>query len=211
APPDRPDRTPAERCRAASTPGRVRPAGAAGAFSPAWPDRALEPALPSRGNFIMALILPLSLLLGLTIAVLLAGPLPFVAPLLAPALIALGVLYKRPAWGILGLVAMIPVEGLFPEGSAITGGKLVGYTLILVVALQLLLRQLPEQRLRSNLWKLLLPFLLCYVLSILYSRHLPLSLETLRQLAVGLSLFVLTLLLYKALDLLWLARLIVLG
>src|SRR5690606_31228549 len=45
----------------------------------------------------------------------------------------------------------------------------------------------------------------------LYSRHLPLSLETLRQLAVGLSLFVLTLLLYKALDLLWLARLIVLG
>src|SRR5690606_19917968 len=133
---------------------------------------------------------------------------------------------------------MIPIEGLFPEGSAITGGKLVGYTLILVVSLQLLLRQLPEQRLRSNLWKLLLPFLqslqlllrqlpeqrlrsnlwklllpflLCYVLSILYSRHLPLSLETLRQLAVGLSLFVLTLLLYKALDLLWLARLIVLG
>lgn len=159
----------------------------------------------------MALILPLSLLLGLTIAVLLAGPLPFVAPLLAPALIALGVLYKRPAWGILGLVAMIPVEGLFPEGSAITGGKLVGYTLILVVALQLLLRQLPEQRLRSNLWKLLLPFLLCYVLSILYSRHVPLSLETLRQLSVGLSLFGLTLLLYKELDLLWLARLMVLG
>lgn len=159
----------------------------------------------------MALILPLSLLLGLTIAILLAGPLPFVAPLLAPALIALGVLYKHPAWGILGLVAMIPVEGLFPEGSAITGGKLVGYTLILVVALQLLLRQLPEQRLRSNLWKLLLPFLFCYVLSILYSRHIPLSLETLRQLSVGLSLFGLTLLLYKELDLLWLARLMVLG
>ncbi len=65
----------------------------------------------------MALILPLSLLLGLTIAILLAGPLPFVAPLLAPALIALGVLYKHPSWGILGLVAMIPVEGLFPEAA----------------------------------------------------------------------------------------------
>ncbi|HLV17459.1 MAG TPA: O-antigen ligase family protein [Pseudomonas sp.] len=159
----------------------------------------------------MALIVPLALLLALTVAVLLAGPLPHVAPLLAPALIALGVLYRRPAWGILGLVAMIPIEGLFPEGSAITGGKLVGYTLILVVALQLLLRQLPEERLRSNLWKLLLPFLLCYGLSILYSRHIPLSLETLRQLSVGLSLFVLTLLLYKELDLLWLARLMVLG
>lgn len=159
----------------------------------------------------MALILPLSLLLGLVIAALLAGPLPFIAPLLAPALIALGVLYKRPALGILGLVAMIPIEGLFPEGSAITGGKLIGYTLILVVALQLLLRQLPEQRLSSNLWKLLLPFLLCYLLSLLYSRHLLLSVEALRQLLVGLSLFVITLLLYKEMDLLWLARLMVLG
>ena len=159
----------------------------------------------------MALILPLSQLLGLVIAVLLAGPLPFVAPLLAPALLGLGVLYKRPAWGILGLVAMIPIEGLFPEGSAITGGKLVGYALILVVALQVLLRQLPERRLYSNLWKFLLPFLLCYVLSILYSRHSLMSLEALRQLSVGLSLFALTLLLYKELDLLWLARLMVLG
>lgn len=159
----------------------------------------------------MPLIIPLSLLLGLAGLLLLASPLPYLAPLIAPAIIALGVLYRYPAWGILGILAMVPVEGLFPAGSAITGAKLLGYALIGVVALQLLLRQLPEYRLRSNLWKFLLPFLLCYLLSMMFSRHVPLSFHDLRQLAVGLSLFGLTLLLYRELSLLWLARLLVLA
>jgi O-antigen ligase len=159
----------------------------------------------------MPMIYPLALVAGLACLLILASPLPYLAPLVAPALIALGILYRHPSLGILGLVAMVPVEGLFPEGSAITGSKLVGYALIGVVALQLLLRQLSEQRLRSNLWRVLLPFLGCYLLSLIYSQHVPLSLETFRQLSIGLSLFILTLLLYQELDLSWMARLIVLG
>jgi O-antigen ligase len=161
----------------------------------------------------MFLILPtaLALILVLVSLALLLSPVPYLAPLVGPALIALGVLYKHPSWGILGLIVMVPVEGLFPQGSTMTGAKLVGYALIGVVALQLLLRQLPEHRLRSNLWTLLLPFLGCYLLSLLYSQHVSLSMESLRQLSVGLSLFVLTLLLFQELDLSWLARLAVLS
>ena len=159
----------------------------------------------------MPLVLPLALILGLACLLLLVSPHPYLAPLAIPGVLALAVLYRRPAWGVLGLVALVPLEGLFAESGGITASKLLGLALIAIVALQLLLHQLPGARLRSNLWPLLLLFLGCYLLSLLFSSHTGLSLLHLRQLAVGLVLFAITLLLCRDLDLLMLARLVALS
>lgn len=160
----------------------------------------------------MPMVLPLAcaLILGAACLALLASPLPFLAPLAVAGLPALAVLYRRPAWGLLGMVALVPLEGLFADSGGITASKLLGLTLIGLATVQLLLRQLPSQRLRSNLWPLLLGFLACYLLSLAFSEDLGLSLLNLRQLLVGLALFTLTVLLCRDLDLLLLARLVVL-
>lgn len=170
----------------------------------------------------MVLTLPLALLLGLACLLLLASPWPYLAPLAFPALAALAVLYRKPVWGLLVMLALVPFEGLFSAadatdasgasgGAGLTLSKLLGLALVAITALQLLLRQLPLERLRSNLWPLLLAFLAFYMTSLAFSSHLGLSLQHLRQLAVGLVLLTLTVLFGRDLDLPTLARVLVLS
>ncbi|MFD1692089.1 O-antigen ligase family protein [Azotobacter chroococcum] len=167
----------------------------------------------------MVLTLPLALLLGLACLLLLASPWPYLAPLAFPALAALAVLYRKPVWGLLVMLALVPFEGLFSaadaaagsDGAGLTLSKLLGLALIAIAALQVLLRQLSLQHLRSNLWPLLLAFLAWYLLSLAFSSHLGLSLQQLRQLAVGLVLFSLTVLFGRDFDLPALARVLVLS
>jgi len=160
----------------------------------------------------MPLVLPLALVLGLACLLMLASPFPYLAPLAVPGLAVLAVLYRQPAWGLLGMLAVVPFEGLFGgDDSSFTLNKLLGLTLIAIAALQLMLRQVPVQRLRSNLWTPLLAFLALYLLSLVFSSHLGLSLQHLRQLAVGLVLFALTVLYGRDLDLPTLARVVVLS
>jgi O-antigen ligase len=149
----------------------------------------------------------LGILLGLACLLLLASPWPFLAPLVVFGLLGLVVLYKRPAWGLLGICALVPFEGLFKD-SAFSGAKLLGASLIMIMLFKLLLRQVPEIRLRSNLWRALIPFLLCVLLSLLYSENVAVSIGNLRELAVGLVLFVVTLLVGREMNLLMLCRLL---
>ncbi|ACO76788.1 O-antigen polymerase, Wzy protein [Azotobacter vinelandii CA] len=170
----------------------------------------------------MVLVLPLALIAGLACLLLLAGPHPYLAPLVLPGLALLVALYRQPTLGLLALLALVPFEGLFSAADASAGGgagggggltlnKLLGLTLIAIAGLQLLLRRLPAQRLRSNLWPPLLAFLAWYLLSLAFSSHLGLSLQHLRQLTGGLTLFVLAVLLGRDLDLSTLARVLVLS
>ncbi|GAB3379650.1 O-antigen ligase family protein [Azotobacter armeniacus] len=166
----------------------------------------------------MPLVLPLVLILGLACLLLLASPYPYLAPLALPAFVVLAALYRHPVWGLLVMVALVPFEGLFSptaaggsEGGGLPLNKLLGLALIAIAGLQLLLRQLPAQRLRSSLWPVLSAFLACYLLSLAFSSHLGLSLQHLRQFAVGLVLFVLSVLFGRDLDLPTLARVVVLS
>lgn len=162
----------------------------------------------------MALVLPLALILGLACLLLLASPYPYLAPLAFPALIVLTAFYRQPAWGLLVIVALVPFEGLLATAageSGLTLNKVLGLVLIISAGLQLLLRQLPAQRLRSNLWPVLAAFLACYLLSLAFSSHLGLSMQNLRQFASSLMLFALAVLFGRDLDLPTLARVVVLS
>ncbi|MBC2657555.1 O-antigen ligase family protein [Pseudomonas sp. MSSRFD41] len=149
----------------------------------------------------------LGLFLGLAALALLASPWPFLAPLVVVGLAGLAVLYRRPGWGLLGICALVPFEGLFKD-SAFSGAKLLGASLILIMLFKLLLRQVPDTRLGSNLWRALGPFLLFLLLSFMYSENLAVSLDSLRELAVGLVLFFVTLLIARDTNLLMLCRLL---
>ena len=158
------------------------------------------------------MILPLSLvtLAALVALGLLVSPYPFLAP---GAVIALGgalVLYRKPSWGLLAIAGLVPLEGLLKD-NLVSGAKLVGLGLVLILSLQLAVRQLPSVRLRANQWRLLLPFLALYGLSLWGSDNLALSAQHLRELLVGLAVFVITLLVGRTLDLAMLARLITLS
>lgn len=138
---------------------------------------------------------------------LLASPWPFLSPVVIVGLAGLAGLYRRPAWGLLGIAALVPFEGLF-KGSDFTGAKLLGASMIVILALQLLLRQLPDERLRNNLWRPLALFLLAYLISLMFSERYDLSLGHLRELAVGLALFVITVLVAAELNIKMLFRLV---
>ncbi|UVJ41843.1 O-antigen ligase family protein [Pseudomonas sp. LS1212] len=155
------------------------------------------------------MIIPLSVvsLFGLACLALLASPWPYLAPGVVLGLVGVAILYKRPAWGLLGIVALVPLEGLF-KGSELSAAKLLGASLTVIIALQLVLRQIPAERLRSNLWRFLRWFLLAYLLSILCSDNLALSLGHLRELSVGLLLFVITLLVAREMNLDMFCRLV---
>lgn len=73
----------------------------------------------------------LGLLLGLAALALLASPWPFLAPLVVIGLAGWALLYRRPGWGLLGICALVPFEGLFKD-SAFSGAKLLGASLILI-------------------------------------------------------------------------------
>lgn len=138
---------------------------------------------------------------------LLASPWPFLAPFVVIGLVGLAVLHRRPAWGLLGIAALVPFEGLF-KGSEFTGAKLLGVSMIGILAVQLLLRQMPAERLRNNLWRPLSLFILAYLISLMFSERYGLSFGHLRELAVGLALFAITVLVAAELDLKMLFRLV---
>ncbi|MGY4817166.1 O-antigen ligase family protein [Pseudomonas chlororaphis subsp. piscium] len=154
--------------------------------------------------------LSLGALLGLACLLLLASPWPYLAPLVVVGMFGLALLYRRTGWGLLGICALVPFEGLFKD-SAFSAAKLLGASLILILLFKLLMRQIGETRLRSNLWRALLPFLLCLLLSLMYSENLGVSLGSLRELAVGLVLFFVTLLIGREVNLLMLCRLLALS
>ena len=155
------------------------------------------------------MILPLSLvgLFGLLALMLLVSPWPYLAPGAVAALGGLLVLYRRPAWGLLAIIALVPFEGLFKD-SDLTAAKLLGAGLLLVLGLQLASGQIRGERLRSNLWPLLLAFMAWYGMSFWASENTLVSAGHLREMVIALMLFVITLLVGRELNLLWLARLV---
>ncbi|MCP3752533.1 O-antigen ligase [Pseudomonas sp. SBB6] len=158
------------------------------------------------------MIIPLSLigLLAIACLALLASPYPFLAPGAVIGLAGLMALYRRPAWGLMAIITLVPLEGLFKD-SELTATKLIGAALALVLVLQLAVRQLPAERLRSSMWRLLLGFLALYLLSFLTSDSSEMSLGHLRELTVGLLLFGITLLIGRDLDLPMTYRLVTLS
>ncbi|MCE5980733.1 O-Antigen ligase [compost metagenome] len=158
------------------------------------------------------MIIPLSLigLLAIACLALLASPYPFLAPGAVIGLAGLLALYKRPAWGLLAIITLVPLEGLFKD-SQLTATKLIGAALALVLVLQLAVKQLPAERLRSPMWRLLLGFLALYLLSLWASDSSEMSLGHFRELAVGLLLFGITLLIGRDLNLPMMYRLVTLS
>ncbi|RON42566.1 polymerase [Pseudomonas frederiksbergensis] len=158
------------------------------------------------------MIFPLSIisLLGLVCLGLLASPYPFLAPGAVLGLVGVAVLYRKPTWGLLGIVALLPFEGLFKD-SALSGSKFLGLSLVLILMLQLAIHQLPPERLRSNIWRYLIWFMLLYLLSTLNTDDMAMSMGHLRELSVGLVLFVIALLIGRDLNLDLFAKLVTLS
>ncbi|MCU1773954.1 O-antigen ligase family protein [Pseudomonas sp. 13B_3.2_Bac1] len=158
------------------------------------------------------MIFPLSIvtLLGLVCIGLLASPYPFLAPGAVIALVGFSVLYRKPTWGLLGIAALVPFEGFFKD-SSLSGSKLIGASLAVILMLQLAMHQIPSERLRSNIWRFLLWFLVLYFLSLLNTDDMGMSLGHLRELSVGLILFVITLLIGRELNLDLFSRLVTLS
>ncbi|UST81740.1 O-antigen ligase family protein [Pseudomonas siliginis] len=158
------------------------------------------------------MIFPLSIvsLFALVSLGLLASPWPYLAPGAVIGLVGFTVLYRKPTWGLLGIAALVPFEGFFKD-SSVSGSKLLGASLAVIVMLQLTLHQIPSQRLRSNLWHCLIGFMILYFLSLLNTDDMGMSLGHLRELSVGLVLFVITLLIGRELNLDLFARLVTLA
>ncbi|MGF6589975.1 O-antigen ligase family protein [Pseudomonas sp. 2835] len=158
------------------------------------------------------MIIPLSLigLLAIACLALLASPYPFLAPGAVLGLAGVLALYKRPAWGLLAIITLVPLEGLFKD-SQLTASKLIGAALALVLVLQLAVKQLPAERLRSPMWRLLLGFVALYLLSVWVSDNSEMSLGHLREMTVGLLLFGITLLIGRDLNLTMMYRLVTLS
>jgi O-antigen ligase len=157
-------------------------------------------------------IFPLSIvsLLGLVCLGLLASPYPFLAPGAVLGLVGVALLYRKPTWGLLGIAALVPFEGFFKD-SALSGPKFLGISLAVILMLQLAIHQLPSERLRSNIWRYLVWFMLLYLLSLLNTDDMGMSMGHLRELSVGLILFVITLLIGRELNLDLFAKLVTLS
>ena len=67
---------------------------------------------------------------------------------------------------MLGIAALVPFEGFF-KGNALSGTKFIGASLALIVMLQLAIHQIPSERLRSNIWRYLIWFMVLYLLSMI--------------------------------------------
>jgi O-antigen ligase len=147
-------------------------------------------------------IFPLSIvsLLGLVCLALLASPYPYLAPGAVLGLVGVTLFYRKPTWGLLGIAALVPFEGFFKD-SSLSGTKFLGASLAVILMLQLAIHQIPSERLRSNLWRYLVWFMVLYFLSLLNTDDLGMSLGHLRELSVGLVLFVITLLIGRELNL----------
>lgn len=148
--------------------------------------------------------------LFLASAVMLATPYAPFAPGLVFAFAGIVLLWHRPALGVICLGALVPLEGAFPDQPLISGAKLVGGAILLVVAMQLVLRKIPADRLGGAVWRALAAFLAVYMLSFAASMDAGASLLHARQLSIGLVVFLVTLPMRDRLDLDWLARAVVL-
>ena len=148
------------------------------------------------------MIFPLSIvsLLGLVCLALLASPYPYLAPGAVLGLVGVTLFYRKPTWGLLGIAALVPFEGFFKD-SSLSGTKFLGASLAVILMLQLAIHQIPSERLRSSLWRYLVWFMVLYFLSLLNTDDLGMSLGHLRELSVGLVLFVITLLIGRELNL----------
>ncbi|KPH01739.1 polymerase [Pseudomonas sp. RIT-PI-q] len=155
------------------------------------------------------MIFPLSIvsLLGLVCLGLLASPYPYLAPGAVLGLVGVALLYRKPTWGLLGIAALVPFEGFFKD-NALSGTKFLGASLALILMLQLAIHQLPSERLRSNIWRYLIWFMLLYLLSVFNTDDMGMSMGHLRELSVGLILFVITLLIGRELNLDLFAKLV---
>ncbi|WP_426206854.1 O-antigen ligase family protein [Pseudomonas sp. TWP3-1] len=158
------------------------------------------------------MIFPLSIvsLLAVVCMALLVSPYPYLAPGAVLGLVGVAVLYRKPSWGLLGIAALVPFEGFFKD-SAFSGSKFLGASLALILMLQLALHQIPSERLRSNIWRYLFGFMALYLLSMLTTDNMGMSITHLRELSVGLILFGITLLIGRELNLDLFARLVTLS
>ncbi|MFJ7283489.1 O-antigen ligase family protein [Pseudomonas sp. NPDC099000] len=158
------------------------------------------------------MIFPLSIvsLFGLVCLGLLASPYPFLAPGAVLGLVGVALLYRKPTWGLLGIAALVPFEGFFKD-SPLTGTKLLGAALAVILMLQLAIHQIPSERLRSNIWRYLIWFMVLYLLSVINTDNMGMSMGHLRELSVGLVLFVITLLIARELDMDLFAKMVTLS
>ena len=142
-------------------------------------------------------------------AVMLATPYAAFAPGLVLALAGFAVLWGRPVLGVIGLAALVSLEGAFPGQPLLSGAKLIGGASLAIVAVQLVLRKIPADRLGGNIWRPLLLFLAVYVTSFAASIDFDASSIHARQLIVGMVLLVVTLATRDRLDFSLLAKAIV--
>lgn len=152
----------------------------------------------------MAITSIIGVLITIACLALLASPWPFLAPFAVGGIFSIAALYKNPAWGLIGLAALVPFEGLFKDTS-FSGAKIVGFSLILILAVQVIIRKIPEERLHSELWKILGLFIVFIFLSFLFTDYRLLALGNLRELFIGMLFFVITLLVGRDLNLNWLS------
>lgn len=145
----------------------------------------------------------LGILLVATSVALLPTQWYFLAPAPALGLILALMLWRWPLWGFCVVIFLIPFDQyrtLSEQFQWLTISKFIGAFLVLVVlAKWLILRDAPM--LRSRLWPCLGVFMLSAVLATLSTQHLLTALNELRQLAVAILFFMLTLSLvsYRAL------------
>lgn len=128
----------------------------------------------------------------------------FLAPM---AIVAFGGLFyfaKYPEHGLLIVLVLVPFEiykALLDKYQFLTLSKLVGILTLGIVLIGLATRHLSDRLLRTGLWKPVALLLMCYVISTFFSTSMLLSLNSLRQELIAVSIFCLTLLLLDRLNL----------
>lgn len=135
----------------------------------------------------------------------------FIAPAVPLGVIGLYVLYKHPEWGLIALAGLVPFESLFAGSKFLTGPKIIGTALLIIVTLKLLLREIPLDRLKSLLWWPIVFLILAFFVSTLLHGFTEFSLKTNRQLLTAISIFYLTLALHDRISLVWLMRVLALS
>lgn len=129
----------------------------------------------------------------IAVCLLLMTPYYFIAPIIPLALAALIALYHYPQLGLLALVFLVPLEGLFAGNKFLTGSKLIGIALILVVGLRLLVGHSSIRNLATRQWYAILGLLGIFILSSQFSRYPAYSFEAIKDLLTATSIFLITL------------------
>ncbi|PXF32859.1 hypothetical protein WH50_02190 [Pokkaliibacter plantistimulans] len=133
----------------------------------------------------------------------LLSPSPELAPMIVPLLVVMIVAYKKPEWVLTAAWLSLPFEGAF--GIDISANKFLA-PLFVILVMQLALKQISFNQLRSNLWLSLGTFMLFYLVSVWYSQDKPLSTFTTRELMLSQICFAATILLAPRLNLTLIAK-----